>query len=144
MFKKSLIAAAAIASVVTFASTAAKADPQFSFGIGFGSGFGPDFGETYHPRHRGFEGDGFVGDYPPPPPRFFRQHRRHFNDYPPVVSYGISCIQGRRVVREAGYEGVRAYKCSGPTYGYQAWRDGERFQVLVNFRGDIVAERLIY
>jgi hypothetical protein len=136
MFKKSLIAMAAIASILTFASTAAKADPHISFGIGFGS----DFGAPY-PGY-GF-GDGYPGDYPPPP--FFPRRRHHgFIDFPPPVVYGISCNTGRRIVREAGYEGVRAYRCGGRTFGYRAWRDGERYQVLVNFRGRIVSERPLY
>jgi hypothetical protein len=136
MFTKSLIAVAALASVLSFASTAAKADPHISFGIGFGSGYG----EPY--PHYGY-GDGFPGDYPPPP--FYRPHRRpHFVDLPPPVRYGISCSEGRNVVREAGYEGVRAYRCGGSSYGYRAWRDGERYQVLVNRGGDIISERPLY
>jgi hypothetical protein len=137
MFTKSLIAVAALASVLSFASTSAQADPRITFGIGIGSGFGDPY-----PAY-GY-GDGFPGDYPPPP--FYGRHRRHhIIDYPPPPErFGISCSEGRSVVREAGYEGVRAYRCGGPTYGYRAWRDGERYQVQVNRNGDIVSERPVY
>jgi hypothetical protein len=128
MFVKSLIAVAAVASVVSFASTSAKADTNIDFGIGFGvGGFAPDYGypsydEPYYPRHR----------------------RHHFRDYPRVESFGISCGDGRNVVRDAGFHRVSAYDCSAPTYGYKAWRDGEMFKVKVNYRGRIISAYPIY
>jgi hypothetical protein len=135
MFVKSLIAVAAVASVVSFASTSAKADTNIDFGIGFGVG-------GFYP------GDGYPSDYPDVyvddmPHRF--HHRRHrFHDYAPVRDYGVSCNTGRNIVRRAGFNSVRAYDCSAPTYGYKAWRDGDLFQVKVNYQGDIISARPIY
>ena len=131
MFVKSLIAVAAVASVVSFASTAAKADTSVSIGFGFG----------------GFDsGYGYPGDYPVYEPRY-RYH--HFRDYAPVyeapmADYGVSCAEGRNAVREAGFRNVRAYDCSAPTYGYKAMRGGEFFRVKVNYSGDIISVRPIY
>jgi hypothetical protein len=126
MFVKSLIAVAAVASVVSFASTAAKADTTVSLGFGFG----------------GFDtGYGFSDDYPAYRPR----HRHHYyEDYTPVVDYGVSCDEGRNAVREAGFRNVRAYDCSAPTYGYKAMRHGETFRVKVSYSGDIISVRSIY
>ena len=122
MLKKSLIAAAALASVVTLASVPAKADPQVSIGFGFGFG-GPVYG-------------GFDDDFYP------RQRRRHhgWDDYQPVYQYsGISCGAGARVVRQYGFRGVQAFDCSAPVYSYQAWKHGEQFEVRVSSRGRIIS-----
>jgi hypothetical protein len=129
MFVKSLIAVAAVASVVSFASTAAKADTTVSLGFGFG-GFDPGYG--------------FAGDYPGDYPVYRPRHRHHYEDYAPVLDYGISCDEGRNAVREAGFRNVRAYDCSAPTYGYQAMRHGDFFRVKVNYSGDIISVRPIY
>jgi hypothetical protein len=126
MFTKALLAAAAVASVVTLASTSAKADVNVDFGIGLG-GFYPAYDYGY---------DG---------PHFPRHHRRHhWNDYPPVINYGISCGAGRNVVRNAGFRNVSAYDCSAPTFGYNAWRHGDLFKVKVNYRGQITAAYPVY
>jgi hypothetical protein len=124
MIKKTLVAAAAVAAVA-FASVPAKADVNVDFGIGLG-GFYPgyDYGynDDYFPRHR----------------------RHHWNDYSPVINYGISCGTGRNVVRNAGFRNVSAYDCSAPTYGYNAWRHGDLFKVKVNSRGRIVSAYPVY
>jgi hypothetical protein len=125
MFKKIILAVAAAASIATFASGAAKADTSIDIGFGFG-GFGPDFGysEPYFPRHR--------------------PHHPRWDDARPVMDYGIDCGEGRNIVREAGFNRVRAFDCSAPTYGYKAWRDGDLFRVVVNYRGNIVSVRPIW
>jgi hypothetical protein len=134
MFVKSLIAVAAIASVVSFASVPAKAETTVDIGIGLGlGGYYP--GDGY-----GYVDDGYPGDYPAYP----RHRRRHFDDYAPVMSYGVSCNRGRSIVRNEGFRNVRAYDCSAPTYGYKAWRDGELYQVKVSYRGRIISVRPIY
>jgi hypothetical protein len=133
MFVKSLVAVAAVASVVSFASTAAKADTNIDFGIDLGTGgFFPGGGYA----------DSYSGDYP----GYYPHHRRHHHlrEYAPVMDYGVSCGMGRGIVRNAGFRNVSAYDCSAPTYGYQAWKHGELFQVNVSYRGDIVAVRPIY
>jgi hypothetical protein len=135
MFVKSILAAAAIVSTVALGTaTSAQADPNvnFSFGVGFGM---PVYDAGYQDQ---FE-DPYFGR------RF--HHRRHFhhgwNDFadvpPPPVHYGISCGNGREILRQRGFRNVQAYSCQGPTYGYQAWKRGEFFRVAVNFRGQIVS-----
>lgn len=130
MLKKFVIAAAAVASLVTLASVPAKADPQVSIGIGFGFGnaFGPDYGPGY-----GVYDDGFDGDYRP-------RRRPHWNNYRPrVQSYGVSCSTGANIVRNAGYRSVQAFDCSAPVYAYQARRHGEDFEIRVSSRGRIIS-----
>jgi hypothetical protein len=132
MFKKTLIAAAAVAAVISVAAPSAKADTTIDFGIGIGTGgYAPDYG---------YPGYGF-GDL-----GFGFHHRRHhgFYDFPPPRPRGISCGMGRDVVRNAGFRHVSAYDCSAPTYGYQAWRNGDLYKVVVNYRGAIVSVRPIW
>jgi hypothetical protein len=140
MLKKSLIAAAALATVVTLASTSAKADPDIFFGIGFGS---PGY---HHPR-----GDFFPpppGFLPPPPPVYavdpfpadygYRPHHRRHRFVDTYVSR-VSCDGGANILRRAGFRGVEADDCSAPTYSYQAWRHGEQFDIQVSSRGRIIS-----
>lgn len=126
MFKKSLIAAAALATVFAFASAPAKAETNVDFNIGLGfGGFGPDYGPGY-----GFDDDfPDYGYHPRPRPR------PHFR---------VSCGEGRNVVREAGFRRVTAYDCSAPTYGYKAWRHGDLFKVKVSSNGRIISVRPIW
>lgn len=134
MFLKSLIAVATVASAVSFASVPAKAETTVDVGIGIGlGGFYP--GDGY-----GYGDDGYADDYPVYP----RHRRRHFDDYAPVLSYGVSCNRGRNIVRSEGFRNVRAYDCSAPTYAYKAWRDGELYRVKVSYRGRIISVRPIY
>jgi hypothetical protein len=136
MFVKSILATAAIATTLALgAATSAQADPNvnFSFGVGFGypvydAGYpsydeGPDpfFEPRFRPRHRRHHD---WNDFPPPPPR---------------VTYGINCGQGRNILRQHGFHNVQAYRCQGPVYGYQAWKQGEFYRVSVNFRGQVVS-----
>ena len=125
MFKKSLIAAAALATVCAFAAVPAKAETNVDFNIGLGFGdFGPDYGPGY-----GFDDDfpGYGYHHPRPRPR-----------------YRVSCGEGRNVVREAGFRHVTAYDCSAPTYGYKAWRHGDLFKVKVSYNGRIISVRPIW
>ena len=123
MFTKSLIAAAAIASVVSFASAPAQAETNVDFNIGLGfGGFGPDYG--------------YEGDYP--------YHGFHGYPRPRPSHYGVSCGGGREVVRSAGFRRVTAFDCSAPTYGYKAWRDGDLYRVKVSYTGRIISVRPIW
>ena len=134
MLVKSLIAVAAVASAISFVSTAAKADTSVSVGFGFG-GFDSGYGYGY----------GYPGDYPVFEPRY-RHH--YYHNYGPVynapIDYGVSCDEGRNAVREAGFRNVRAYDCSAPTYGYKAMRHGDYFRVKVSYSGNIISVRPIY
>ncbi len=128
MFAKSLIAAVALASVVSFASAPAKAgsNVDFNIGLGFGDGFYPD-GPGY----------GYEDDYP-----HFIHHGHHPRPRP--MYYGVSCGDGRDIVREAGFRRVTAFDCSAPTYGYKAWRDGDLYKVNVSYNGRIISVRPIW
>jgi hypothetical protein len=132
MFKKSIVAVAAIAAAVSFSSVSAKADTSVSIGFGFG---GFDSGYDYP----GVRPDPFFDE------DFGHGRRRHGWHRPrPVMDYGLSCGQASNVVREAGFRHVRAINCAGPTYSYKAMRHGDVFKVRVTFRGDIVSVRPIY
>ncbi len=129
MLTKSLIAAAAIASMVSFTSAPAQAETNvdLNFGFGFG-GFGPGYGDGY--------GYGGYDDYP--------GHGYYGGPRPRPMHYGVSCGAGRQIVREAGFRRVTAYDCSAPTYGYKAWRHGDLFKVKVSYNGRIISVRPIW
>jgi hypothetical protein len=132
MLKKSLIAAAALATVVTLASTSAKAEADVFFGIGFGT-------PGLHHPHGGY--------FPPPPPVYSEDIYADDYGYRPrhrphrfVSTYsGVSCSGGANILRRAGFRGVEADDCSAPTYSYQAWRHGEQFDIQVSSRGRIIS-----
>lgn len=135
MFAKTLIAAATVASVVAFAATSAKANPSISLGIGFGFG-GYDSG-----YYGGGYDDGYNGEWHP-------HHQHHWDEWQepqPVDDYaGISCSEGRNIVREAGFQHVSAYNCSASVFSYRGWKYGTPYQVRVDSQGDVVSERPLY
>ena len=133
MLKKSLIIAAAIASIAVVASVPAKADPQISVGIGFGFGGygGPGYG--YYDGGYGYYDNELGGDYEP----YRFHHRRNFM---PIMHHTtVTCGQGASILRRSGFRGVSAYDCSQPTYAYHAWKHGDSFDIQVNSRGRIVS-----
>ena len=135
MFTKSLIAAAAIASVVSFASAPAQAETNVDFNFGFGLGdFGPGYGGGGYGGGYGFD-DGFPG---------YGYHGHHGHPRPRPIEYDVSCGGGRDIVRSAGFRHVTAYDCSAPTYGYKAWRDGDLYKVKVSYNGRIISVRPIW
>jgi hypothetical protein len=108
---KSLIAAAAIAtSVAGISASQANAGSNIDFGFGVQIG-GPGFivgGGTpgYHGGYGGHGGHGFV-------------------------DYGISCGEGRWVVKSAGYYKVKTVECSGSTYTYTGRMSGDKYRIKV-------------
>jgi hypothetical protein len=44
----------------------------------------------------------------------------------------ISCWEGRRIVRRAGYRGVKSIKCYGEVYRYRGWRRGHQWRISVD------------
>ena len=144
MFTKSLVAAAFVAGAVALGSAgAAHADPHVHFGFGFD---GWDGGYPHEPPPPGY-GDGGYPDEPPPPGYWGHRHRHHFHGWggpEPVMSYGVSCADGRNIVAGSGFHGVAAFDCSAPVYGYTGWKHGDQFRVSVNFRGNIVDVTPIY
>jgi hypothetical protein len=121
MFMKSMFAAAAVAAVAVTATAPADAKVKVDLYLGapiydYDPGY-PVYDEPYPVYER---------------PRYRR-------------SYGISCEQGRRQVREEGFRRVRAVDCSGRRYTYEARRDGERYIVRVSRRsGDIISVQEAY
>lgn len=54
----------------------------------------------------------------------------------------ISCWEGRREVRQAGFRNVRPVRCSGDIYRYSAVRRGHNWTVRVDaYSGQIVSVR---
>jgi hypothetical protein len=121
MINKSLFAAAAIATslVALVPATQAEAKTNIDFNIGIGVG-------GFYPG--GGYGDG--GYYPV---------SDDYEDYD-----GISCNQGRKTVKWAGFHNVQAYDCSAPVYGYKAQKNGHVFKVKVNFHGDIISVKKVW
>ena len=133
MLKKSLIAAAALATVVTLASTSAKAESDIFFGIGFGTpGLHHPHGGYFPPPEPVYSEDVFADDYG------YRPHHRRHRFVDAYVSR-VSCSGGANILRRAGFRGVEADDCSAPTYSYQAWRHGEQFDIQVSSRGRIIS-----
>lgn len=58
--------------------------------------------------------------------------------YSDDYSDGISCGEGRSIVRHHGFRRVHAVDCSGDTFTYEARKHGQLFDVDVNMDGDIV------
>ena len=134
MFIKSILAAAAISSAVAFGSIgAAHADPHVSVGIGF------EVGTPEYVDWNGGNDDGYDGDS-----NWRRRHRHHWEDQAPVMSYGISCTDGRNILASSGFRGVAIRSCSAAVYRYTAWKRGEQFRIAVSMRGRIVAVSPIY
>ena len=51
---------------------------------------------------------------------------------------GISCGEGRSIVRHHGYKKVHAVDCSGDVYTYAAKKHGQFFDIDVDMSGEIV------
>lgn len=62
----------------------------------------------------------------------------------PVYAYDdddrITCNEGRRVVRRAGFRHVRAIDCRGRTFAYVGKRHGDRFVVRVSSRSGRIVD----
>lgn len=125
-----LIAATGLAAAIGLAAApAAKAD-SVQFGVTVGDGYGGWGGGWHHPHphywsgYDSYDDDGY--DAPPPPPP------------PPRYAYRLSCSDAASVVRDAGFRGVRATDCSGRVYQFDAWKNGQSFNVDVTSSGRIV------
>ena len=51
-----------------------------------------------------------------------------------MPGYGGRCGAMAQRLAMQGFERVRAESCSGGTYVYRAWRDGERLRIYVSSR----------
>jgi hypothetical protein len=52
--------------------------------------------------------------------------------------WGISCGEGRSILRHRGYHAVHKLDCSGSVFAYSAIKHGQAFEVDVNRKGHIV------
>lgn len=72
------------------------------------------------------------------PPRPPIEPPHHTGPWDDQDEYGISCREGRNIVRQSGFRRVKAVDCSGNIYRYNASSRNGRVTVLVNMDGDIV------
>jgi hypothetical protein len=78
-------------------------------------------------------------DAPSYPPYHYDDDEDEYDDYD-----RISCWEGRRIVRRAGYRNVRTMKCYGKIYRYQGWKRGHQWRVSVDSdTGHLIRARII-
>jgi hypothetical protein len=132
---KTLFAAGALALGLAAAFPAPAAQADVSVGIGLGvyppapagwGGYG--YGYGYGNGYGGYEG-GYGGSYHRPPP---------------VHGGWVSCRDGRRILWRHGYQGIEVESCRAGFYRYTAWRNGKRYVMAVDARGDVSRLRRIY
>lgn len=51
---------------------------------------------------------------------------------------GITCREGRSIVKQSGFRKVHAIDCSGDTFSYEGKKRGQLYEISVNMDGDIV------
>jgi hypothetical protein len=124
MITKTLIAAAAVSAIAFGVSAPANAKVNIDLYLG-----GPGYYEPAYPVYE--------------EPRYYEpryEHRR-----PRYVYSGISCENGRDLVRDSGFRKVRAVDCSGRRYTYRARQNGDTFIVKVSRRsGNIISVQEAY
>lgn len=74
-------------------------------------------------------GVGINGGYGSPGPRYVYHGGGH-----------ISCRQGARIVRSAGFRRVRAIECSGSEYSYRGFRRDSVFEIRVRSRNGRITD----
>ncbi|WP_119388864.1 hypothetical protein [Taklimakanibacter lacteus] len=117
------------------------------------------FHKRYHPKQKRYRSAH----------RRFHRHHRHRHNGPDVYwgwrsplyydpfyydpylydpyyydSLSISCADARRLLRRQGYRNVRAYDCSGSSYGLHATKGGIRYRITVSAsNGQILRRRAL-
>lgn len=61
----------------------------------------------------------------------------------PGDNFGISCGQGRNILKGLGYSKIKAYDCEGRTYGYFAIKGHRYVQIKMNLKGEITSEQRV-
>lgn len=74
-------------------------------------------------------GVGINGGYSSPGPRYAYHGGGH-----------ISCRQGARIVRSAGFRRVRPIECSGSEYSYRGFRRDSVFEIRVRSRNGRITD----
>ena len=131
MFAKISIAAAAMAAVLAFIPEAASAKTRVHIGIGLGGDWchyhrfsaGCRYGYGYYPPAYGYYPPFGYGYYAP----------RYYYPTPGYRSV-LSCGTARQIVRNHGFNSVRARDCSGRIYSFLARKGGKTWLVSVNAR----------
>ena len=139
MIGKTLIAAAIAATFAVAAPTPqAKADVDVDIGIGIVPGYyaGGYSGGGYY-GGGGYYAHGY-GDYD----AYDGYGDGHYRDRP--YNHRISCSKGSRIVANAGFHRVRAVDCDLPGYRYAARKNGKKYMVRVNGRGNITDISRVY
>jgi hypothetical protein len=133
MIIKTLIAAAAVATSIGVAAPSAEAKTNWDIQVQLGA-------PAYPVYDNGYDAGYDVIPVRPHHPRRPRHVEVDLED-----DFGISCGEGRRLVRRAGFRNVSAFDCDGRSYGYTAWRRGEMFRVKVDAAyGRIIGVRPTY
>jgi hypothetical protein len=133
MIMKSILAATAVAATLAVAAPA-EAHHHHKLHIGLGINLGdPGYYPDYNPGYY---------DPPPPPPRYVPRPRPVYvePDYGyDQEDYGVSCGQGRRIVRNSGFYNVSTIECDGQNFKYEAERRGRTYIVKLDSRtGEII------
>lgn len=122
MYKTFLAGGAVLFAAFALQPAAAKADTEISIGVGDGRApvqYYRDY-PVYDPGYPDYDDDeGYDDDY-------------------------LSCSEGRRIVRQEGFRQVRATRCGGEIYRYQAVKRYQLWSVRVSARsGRIISARVI-
>lgn len=138
MFMKSILAATAVAATLAGAVPAAEAGHKkvhVDFNVNVGE---PGCYSGYYDP---------ACDYPARPPR---RHPVYVPDYAwDDPSYDdsydrVSCGEGRQIVRQSGWRGVRPIECDGQNYKYTGFRRGDRWIVVLDSRTGTIIRRNRY
>jgi hypothetical protein len=133
MIMKSILAATAVAATLAVAAPAAEAHHHhINLDIGIGLG------------NPGYVEPGF--DYPPPPPprrprpRPIYQPDYGYDDPADYYdNYGVSCGEGRQIVRQNGFYHVGTVECDGQNFKYVGYRRGTSYLIMLDSRtGEII------
>ena len=75
----------------------------------------------------------YDGDYSGSSSYDYPSYPSRHHDYDDDDDYDrISCWEGRRIVRAAGFHGARPIQCHGEIYRYRAWKRGHQWRVSVD------------
>jgi hypothetical protein len=76
----------------------------------------------------------YDGDYSGYPSYDYQSYPVRHHDYDDEDDdYGrISCWEGRRILRRAGFYGARPIRCYGEIYRYSGWKRGHQWRISVD------------
>jgi hypothetical protein len=125
MISKALLVSAAAVGLLLAQPQTASAGVDIDVGVGYP--YSPAYPAQYDPDYQTY-------------PSYHNGGYDEDDDYD-----RISCWQGRRIVRSAGFRNVQTLRCYGDIYRYRAWRRGQQWRVSVDSdTGRIIRARPIY